>query len=173
VVFREIADEETSSGLDVMARIIDTALQGHSRTPIASGSGTHGFYLGDYGVVFFTQANFGNLLNIEFFESGGSIESIERRIIELQTDSRKRRENWNVEYEKFKQRLGEVLVDYGHTLRQLKPDDHILISAELDDPPEDGPHQLVCRVKKQHIDAFNSRRISREQLTKLISYMEF
>ncbi|MGH7454520.1 MAG: hypothetical protein ACRENG_24415, partial [bacterium] len=71
------------------------------------------------------------------------------------------------------QQLGEVIADYGHTLRQLRPQDSIVITADLESAPEDGPQFLVCRVKKQQVDAFNARRISREQLLKQIAFLEY
>lgn len=176
VALQEMAGEEKRSEIDIMAGIIDAALQRRSGEPFFRGTESRGIYLDDYGVIFFTNAAFGQSFSFQFFDRPGeseAAESIRRHLIELETASKRRRENWHAEYKKFKHQLGEMIADYGHTLRQLKPQDHIAISADLVNVLEEGPHHLVCSVKKQHVDAFNSRRISREQLIKQISYMEY
>lgn len=176
VAFRDLDPEAISSEIDIMARIIDTALQGRSREPMIRSSESRGIYLDDYGVIFFTNAIFGHELTFQVWENAGkreSAESIQRRIAELQTASTRRRADWAAGYKKFKQQLGEVIADYGHTLRQINPQDHIVITANLENAPEEEPGYLVCRVKKQNVDAFNARRISREQLLKQIAFMEY
>ncbi|MDZ7343199.1 MAG: hypothetical protein ONA90_01660 [candidate division KSB1 bacterium] len=176
VVWRDVAREEGKSEIEIMARIIDAYLQPRAATPTFYGQESRGLYLDGYGAVFFSQATFGRSFVFQFFDQPGgreTEESIQRHLIELESASQRRRENWHNEYKKFKQQLGELIADYGHTLRQLKPQDYIAICAELYNPPEEGPNHLVCSIKKQHVDAFNARRISREQLIKLISYMEY
>jgi len=176
VVFKNIETEASNSEIDIMARIIDTALQGRSREPAFHTDHSRGIYLDDFGAIFFTNATFGrdfHLKALQDLERRALEESIQKRVIELQNASEQRRESWATQYKKFKQQLSEVIADYGHTLRQLKPQDNIVITADLDDAPEDGPGYLVCRIKKQHIDAFNAGRLSREQMLKLISYAEY
>lgn len=125
---------------------------------------------------FFTEVTIGHDFGMQIFEDmskPASQESIERRLLDLQEASQQRRENWTAGFKKFKQQLGEVIADYGHTLRQLRPQDSIVITADLESAPEDAPQFLVCRVKKQQVDAFNARRISREQLLQQIAYLEY
>jgi superfamily II RNA helicase len=100
-------------------------------------------------------------------------ESLQRRLTSLQKASEERRENWLAQYKKFKQRLAEVMADYSHTLRQLKPQDNIVVTVDLDYALDDGPQYFVCRVKKQQVDAFNARRLTREQFMKQIAFMEY
>jgi hypothetical protein len=176
VAFRDLDPAASSSEIDIMARIIDTALQGHSREPMLRSSQSRGIYLDDYGAIFFTNATFGQELALQVWEDAGKYEAAEdlqRRIRELQTASTRRRADWVAGYKKFKQQLGEVIADYGHTLRQIKPQNNIVITANLENAPEEEPNYLVCRVKKQNVDAFNARRISREQLLKQIAFMEY
>jgi hypothetical protein len=176
LVFQNVEPEITSSEVDIMARIIDTALQGRARQSMFQSSNSRGIYLEDYGVIFFTNVTIGNEFSMRIFEDMSkptAQESIERRLLDLQEASQQRRENWVAGFKKFKQQLGEVIADYGHTLRQLRPQDSIVITADLESAPEDAPQFLVCRVKKQQVDAFNARRISREQLLKQIAFMEY
>jgi hypothetical protein len=65
------------------------------------------------------------------------------------------------------------MTDYGHTLRRLQGDEWIIVAADLQDAPENGPRQLVCRVRKNAVDAYNKRSISREQLFNKIDFLEF
>ncbi|MCI0692620.1 hypothetical protein L0337_11535 [candidate division KSB1 bacterium] len=176
VAFQNVEPEVASSEVDIMARIIDTALQGRARQSMFHSSNSRGIYLEDYGVIFFTNVAIGHEFSMQIWEDLGkraAPESIERRLLELQEASQQRRENWSVGFKKFKQQLGEVIADYGHTLRQLRPQDSIVITADLESAPEDAPQFLVCRVKKQQVDAFNARRISREQLLRQIAFMEY
>jgi hypothetical protein len=177
VAFRDLDPAASRSEIDIMARIIDTALQGRSREPRLRSSESRGLYLEDYGAIFFTNAAFGQDFVFHSWENAGSPqaaeENLQRRIRELQTASSRRRADWAAGYNKFKQQLGEVIADYGHTLRQIKPQDHIVITANLENAPEEEPDYLICRVKKQNVDAFNARRISREQLLKQIAFMEY
>ncbi|MGH7598783.1 MAG: hypothetical protein ACREOI_20715, partial [bacterium] len=176
IVFQNVEPEVASSEVDIMARIIDTALQGRARQPMFHSSNSRGIYLEDYGVIFFTDVAIGHEFSIRMFEDmskPAAQENLERRLLALQDASQQRRENWTVGFKKFKQQLGEVIADYGHTLRQLRPQDSIVITADLESAPEDAPQFLVCRVKKQQVDAFNARRISREQLLRQIAFMEY
>ncbi len=176
IVFQNVEPEVTSSEVDIMARIIDTALQGRARQSMFHSSNSRGIFLEDYGVIFFTNVTIGHEFSIRMFEDmskRAAQENLERRLLELQEASQQRRENWSMGFKKFKQQLGEVIADYGHTLRQLRPQDSIVITADLESAPEDAPQFLVCRVKKQQVDAFNARRISREQLLRQIAYMEY
>ena len=192
LVFKNIETASANSEIDIMARIIDTALAGtsassvesRSREPRFHGNNARGIYLDDFGVVFFTDAAFGHDISIRILQdiekrTAENIskriaeESLEHRLLEMQKAMEEKHEDWRTGYRKFKQQLGDVIADYGHTLRRLKPQDHIVITANLDNAPDDGPNYLVCRIKKQNVDAFNARRISREQLMKLISYMEY
>ncbi|MDZ7359162.1 MAG: hypothetical protein ONB46_00335 [candidate division KSB1 bacterium] len=176
LIFKDIATEPTDSEIDIMARIIDTAWGGRSRQAGFHSNHSRGIYLDDFGVIFFTQASFGHDFSLRIWqdvETRSVEESLQRRILALQNASEQRRENWAAQYKKFKQQLAEVIADYGHTLRQLKPQDNIVITADLDNAMDGSPAYLVCRVKKQHVEAFNARRISREQLMKLVSYAEY
>jgi hypothetical protein len=176
LVFQNVDPEAASSEIDIMARIIDTALQGRARQSMFHSSNSRGIHLDDYGVIFFTNVAIGQDFSIRILEDFGkraTQESIERRLVDLQTASRQRQEDWLAEFKKFKLQLSEVIADYGHTLRQLRPQDNIVITADLESAPENAPQFLVCRVKKQQVDAFNARRISREQLLKQIAFMEY
>jgi len=178
LVFKNIETEAASSEIDIMARIIDTALQGRAREQAFHTNNSRGIYLDDFGVVFFINANFGHEAHVVNLwkaaeEQRALEEGLQKRVLDLQKATEQRRENWAAQYKKFKQQLTEVIADYGHTLRQLEPQDNIVITADLDGAPEEGPGYFVCRVKKQHVEALNARRISREQLLKMISYAEY
>jgi hypothetical protein len=176
LIFKNLETEASNSEIDIMARIIDTALQGRTREQAFQTDHSRGIYLDDFGAIFFTNATFGRELQMKIFQDMARREleeSLNKRVTELQNASEQRRESWATQYKKFKQQLSEVLADYGHTLRRLKPQDNIVITADLDNAPDEGRSYLICRIKKQHLDAFNAGRISREQMLKLISYTEY
>jgi hypothetical protein len=182
VAFREIETESTNSEIAIMAGIIDDALQGQGREMAIRSSKARGVYLDGFGAVFFVDATFGHEFAIQILQDyekrvaedmARANESLQRRLMGLQKASEERRENWMTQYKKFKQRLGEVIADYSHTLRQLKPQDNIAVTVDLDNTLDDGPQYFVCRVKKQHVDAFNARRLTREQFMKQMAFTEY
>jgi hypothetical protein len=182
VAFGEIDTESTNSEIAAMAGIIDDALQMNSRETAIRSSNSRGVYLEDFGAVFFVDANFGHEFAIQILQDyekrvaedmARVNEGLQRRLMGLQKATEERHENWMTQYKKFKQRLGEVIADYSHTLRQLKPQDNIVVTVDLDNMLGDGPQYLVCRVKKQHVDAFNARRLTREQFMKQMAFTEY
>lgn len=187
IVFKNIDAEAANADIDIMAGIIDRAFQTRRRADddmLLRTSNTHGIYLDDFGALFFTDATYTRDMSIqilqtyerqaaEYYERAKQ-ESLERRLTSLQKASEQRREDWRVGYKKFKQQLGDLIADYGHTLRQLNPQDNIVITANLDNAGSgEGPAYLVCRIKKQQVDAFNARRITRAQLLNMIAYNEY
>lgn len=187
IVFKDIDTEAANADIDIMAGIIDRAFQTRRRTNddvLLRTSNTHGIYLDDFGAIFFTEATYTRDMNVqilqtyerqaaEYYERAKQ-QSLEHRLTTLQKASEQRRESWWAGYKKFKQQLGDLIVDYGHTLRQLNPQDNIVITANLDNAGSgEGPDYLVCRIKKQQVEAFNARRITREQLLNMIVYNEY
>ncbi len=151
-------------------------------------------YLENYGVVFFTSARLGRSFDEEFWqewgppaeESPAAFEEfrtaaqvmaelkrrMERHAQRMQGLVAERRQSWLAEYSRLRARLAETLADQSSALPQLKPQEWLVIAADLPDAPPDAPSQLICRLRKQDADDFTARKISREQLLKKIAYSE-
>jgi hypothetical protein len=179
LLYRESSGSEEDADLEVMARIIDAALRGKSKTPgMLLEAETRPIYLDGVGAMFLLRASVGapnvfQILEAPRAPDGDELLDIERQVIALQSASKRAKSDWKTEYGKFRSRLAEIIADYGHTLRRLQRDEWVVIAADLRDAPEGGPQELVCRAKKQDIDAYNSRSISRDQLINRIDYFEY
>lgn len=176
--YREVRGSEKDTDLEVMARIVDTALRGNRQRYGRLDAETQPFYMEGLGALFLLRATFGSQSIFEIMKAPpapntNELKDLERRVIELQTASQRTKSNWKTEYNNLRNRLAEIIADYGHTLRRLQRDEWIVFAADLRDAPEGSPRELVCRVQKQAVDAYNSRSISRDQLIKKIDYFEY
>ena len=112
--------------IDIMSGILDKALGGNGNNLFSRSAKTTGIYQADLGAVFFIdRKSSDNLVWIDKDEPGTPNS-----------------------YETFKNALIETVADYGHTLRDLKPDEHIVIQADLSD--EHSIHGLVRVVTQTH-----------------------
>jgi len=174
--YREIPGGDEDSDLDVMARIVDTALRGKNQRLTQFDAETRPIYLEGLGALFLLRTSLGDHSSL-FLRTPtpdtDELLDIERKVIELQTASKRARGTWKTKYDNLRTRLAEIIADYGHTLRRLQRDEWIIVAADLRDAPENSPRELACRVQKNAIDAYNNRSISREQLIKKIEYLEY
>lgn len=151
-------------------------------------------YLENYGVVVFANAHLGRSFDDDFWQDFGppaeeppaAFEEfktaaqvmaelkrrMERHAQRMQGLVAERRQSWLAEYSRLRARLAETLADQSSALPQLKPQEWLVIAADLPDAPPDAPNQLICRLRKQDADDFAVRKISREQLLKKIAYSE-
>lgn len=151
-------------------------------------------YLENYGVVVFANAHLGRSFDDDFWQDFGppaeeppaAFEEfktaaqvmaelkrrMERHAQRMQGLVAERRQSWLAEYSRLRARLAETLADQSSALPQLKPQEWLVIAADLPDAPPDAPSQLICRLRKQDADDFTARKISREQLLKKIAYSE-
>jgi hypothetical protein len=174
--YSELPDSDDSSELEVMARIVDTALRGKNQPVGVVHAETEPIYLEGLGALFLLRTNLGDRNMSLFLQPSPDVremQDIERRLVELQAASKRAQGTWKSKYAGLRGRLGEILADYGHTLRRIRGDEWIIVAADLQDAPEGSPRELVCRVQKNAIDAYNNRSLSREQLLKKIDYLEF
>lgn len=174
--YRELPGGDEDSDLDVMARIVDTALRGKNQRMTEFDAETRPIYLEGLGALFLLRTSLGD--HSSWFlrtptPDANEMLDIERKVVELQAASKRAQGTWKTKYDNLRTRLAEIVADYGHTLRRLQRDEWIIIAADLRDAPEDSPRELVCRVQKNAIDAYNNRSISREQLIKKIEYLEY
>jgi len=176
--FREVKEDEKDTDLEVMARIFDTALRGSRKSPRQINIETQPIYLEGLGALFLLRAGFEGPSIFELMEATpapdvNERQDIERHVIELKSASKRAKSDWKTEYKNLRNRFAEIIADYGHTLRKLQGNDWIVIATSLRGAPEDGPREMICRVQKQHIDAYNNRSISRDHLIKKIDYFEY
>jgi len=178
--YRELTPGEEDTDLEVMARIVDTALGGKNQGIPRFEGDTRPVYLEGVGALFLLRTRLTDPTSAWFFKTSPKVTSdieelqtMERHVAELAEASKRAQSTWQTRYDDLRTRLAEIIADYGHTLRRLQGNEWIIVAADLQDAPETGPRELVCRVQKNAIDAYNNRTISREQLLRKINYLEY
>ncbi len=168
---------DDNADIEIMSGILDKL------TGNRAGS-AHGFYVQDYGAIFFAEANFAYNGSYSFSRtSRGEAEAIsttpsdahrhiEEALRTARTVEQERVRTWQEDYRRFRTKIAEALADYGHTLRTLKSDDWLVVTTDFRFAPPEQPRGLVCQVKKQQIEAYSGGKISREQLLKSVVYFE-
>ena len=148
-------DESLAKKIQIMAGILDQTIGTQRRHlgPFRETSPT-GVYLEGAGALFFAKPS--REVDVYFFSSGET---------KKEDDGAK----------KLKDDLVEVIADYGHTLRSMKPTEHIAIQV---DPireafwKEGKKSGLLIKVQKKDIDAYNKGKVGLGVLKKRIQVDE-
>lgn len=175
---RFVRPQEHDSDIEIMSGIWDKITAARNGT-------AHGLYLEDYGAIFFTEADLVRDSGYPLWKERKRVaetapepvraeayRQIEEALREARSVDAAREKSWQEEYKKFKTKIAETFADYGHTLRNVKPDDWIVVTTDFHYAPVSQPQSLVGQIKKQQIDLYSSGKISREQLLKSVSYFE-
>lgn len=152
IAFRELApDAESARRIDIMAGILDRALsRGADRRRLLH-MNTAGIYLEDLGAIFFTRP--ASTVRVRFFRAGEETE--------------------DTGADRLKADLVEIVADYGHTLRILKPAEYIVVQVDLSAGPgvSQGMSRMTVKARKQDVDAYNQRKIGLDEFKKRIEIL--
>lgn len=170
---RTIKLVEENADVEIMSGILDKLTGNRS-------GAAHGFYVQDYGVIFFAEANFAPTTAQRFWSTQrrekettpAAYNELEDALREARTVEQERAKNWQEDYKKFRAKIAEAFADYGHTLRTLKPEDWLVVTTDFRFAPEEQPRGLVCQIKKRELEAYGAGKITREQLLKAVAYFE-
>ena len=169
---RHASAATSDAGIQELAGTLENALPGETQN-------TEGVYVEGYGALLFTEASFSDLWLDEWLEQQGPAERGDGHEFEAYSVMLKkfeeavqdRRVRWRKEYQNYKRRLVEVIGEHGSRIN-VKPQDWVVIRADLLNPPAGEPRQLVCRVKKQDLQNFQTNKLSKQELLKRFAYFE-
>lgn len=86
-------------------------------------------------------------------------ENMEREKAELEKDNKEKK----IEMEKFEKQIKENLIQYGRTLRSLKPDEFLALNIKFKSwSDENTPQNMLFTIKKSVLEAYDKREISLE-----------
>lgn len=178
VTFRERnQDDDVKRNLDIMAEIMETALSKKYHNDFGAENLSQGIHLEGLGVLFFMKG----ILNhsvvaspIDFYVDE-YLKSQEVKIV------RKEREEKSMKMlrellDEFKTVLVEVVGDYGHTLRSLKPTDYVVITVDFDDfwsLGDYGLNHFVMKAQKRDLDKYNRGEIKLAEFRKKVEFLEY
>ena len=167
--------------IDMLAGMLETELD------LPRGT-AEGIDIENYGAVLFTRADFNAAFPRRMWNWGmappasnipagqgsnvSTPKTIEDYLRATERANRQRAQNWQAEYEQFKEKLLSAVAEGGQRLGYLRAQDRVVVVADLPNAPEKQPHQFVCAVKKQHLEEYQDRKISQEQLRKAMTLYE-
>lgn len=153
--------------IEIMSRIFDTALRNNKKCSMSLQGSTWGEYITDFGILFMLKAS--NGLKVDKYHFTGD---------NFQTSGAKSTRRMKKPAEKtahilqIKTALGELLADYGHTLRHIKPNEWVGVTVELDNFDK-RDSSLFLKVKSSVIQNFHHNRISRKAFINKVLFSEY
>lgn len=169
---RQASAAGDDAGFQELTRTLESVLPGEIQN-------TEGVYVEGYGALMFTEASFGDLWMDEWLEQqkpaargdGHEFETYSVMMKRLEEAAQDRRLRWRTEYQNYKDRLVEVIGDHGGRL-DVKPQEWVVVRADLLNPPAGEPRQLVCRVRKQDLQNYQTNKLSKQELLKRFASFE-
>ena len=161
-VFPPRPRERIRRDIDVMANIMDAALEQKYQAFFDSPGKTRGIYMDGLGAVFFLQNSGSDSADNDALHV---IEEL--RTHKNYTFSTRNSDAWKdaqskESWENFETALLEVVGDYSHTLRPLQPTESVVVAIDLDGKRggySGSPQRFLLKVKKQDLDAYNRGQI--------------
>ncbi len=185
----ELADSRRKRrDLRVFTGILNSALRGNAMHTFSLDNDMDYIYVPKYGALFFGQAKYVGGDNFGVFFESNFGEIFDHNGIKLsmgkdkETRTDKERKIWAVSsiadsssarkkreaFETFEKDIIETLVDYGRTLRELKPDEHIIVALKIRQPEKGVPERAVYRLKAKDLQRYDRGDIKRQELIRRI-----
>ncbi|MFQ5639848.1 MAG: hypothetical protein ACE5IR_17860 [bacterium] len=167
--------------IHIMANILNTALNYEHRSGLRSSSRNRGIYLDGLGALFLLKSQLvdvGAAYDLEITDALAR-EEFEKYVTSGSKVRKRRKRNTGEKVEKslsgLKDDLIELVGDYGHTLRQLKQTEHVVITVDFRSRwrrYSKIPNQLILKVQKQDLDKYDRGTFTLAQLRKQVEFQE-
>ncbi|MFQ5603087.1 MAG: hypothetical protein ACE5HS_07440 [bacterium] len=178
IVFRErTQNEKMRKNIDIMANIMNTALHKKYHKNFSSDGKTHGIYLEGLGVLFFMNGkidwnNRRILLEsyIENYQKGHEVQITRKK------RERESKKKFRETIDAYKDAVIEVVGNYGHTLRTLKPTENVIVAVHIGDYlsySDDFPNRFIVKINKSDLDKYNRGKIKFASFKKKVEFIEY
>ncbi len=154
--------------ISILGNVIKTSLE-HVDEPKAFGlaSDIKGVHFKGYGVLFITNINWGFAEMRPLIFDDQHQEQIALSIASSERD--KSAKNRDIDLKHFEQKLVRSISNYGHTLRNMQPDEWVELAVSFKGAPVMEKYsKSIIKVKKKSIDDFYRDRITFDQFQKLV-----
>ena len=152
VVREHKPDDSRMKKIQILSVILDNSLKRTDQLVPNFGTRTLSMYYEGLGAVFFMNAGHGYWEIHPLTTKQGAAE-VETR-------------------ERFREKLIEVVGDYGYTLRTLGPEDYMVVDVRFPAGWESNPG-LVLKVRKKDVDAFSREEMDFEEFRRKVEILEF
>jgi len=156
--------------LQIMNNIFSVALQQNREAELVVANDISSIYLQNFGALF--VLNFQRNFKTKFLQAQDDYENLLSVISEEEEHFEKK---GKVLIEDLKTNVIEVLADYGHNLKQLKNEEWIGVSVDLNQisRTESEPTALFIKVRKNDAIAVNQTKIDRNEFKKRVIITSF
>ena len=167
IVHRDIIKQSDKHDLEIMATVFNEVIQERQNQPFLHfNSGTRATYLDGFGALFFLPVtNFNNTQMLtKLLNHNNNIVSIALNGEKVDT-----REKADKKIIALQNEMLEILGQYGHTLKQVKNEEQVLLAVELKNQFNIGnnkPSKFFIRVRKKDLDKFGRDEIKLDQIRK-------
>ena len=179
---KRLDNKRRNRNIDIMANILNTALNRKHGDEFRTTSKNRGVYLDGLGALFFMRGElFGkrDVATYEFYLSKYLREKEEIRVKGAKTETKTKspEERIKESIKGFKDELIELVGDYGHTLRTLKPTEYVVVNINFRDNWSahflESPQQMILKVKKQDLDRYDRGDLTLAAFRKKVEIQEY
>ena len=179
---KRLDSKQKNRNIDIMANILNTALNRKHRGEFRMDSKNRGIYLDGLGALFFIRGYLlgeRDVITYEYYLGKYLKEQEEMQAsrVKTTTKSKKPEERIKESIKGFKDELVELVGDYGHTLRTLKPTEYVVVNINFRDNWRahflESPQQVILKVRKQDLDRYDRGDLTLAALRKKVEIQEY
>lgn len=179
---KRLDSKQKNRNIDIMANILNTALNRKHRGEFRMDSKNRGIYLDGLGALFFIRGYLlgeRDVITYEYYLGKYLKEQEEMQAsrVKTTTKSKKPEERIKESIKEFKDELVELVGDYGHTLRTLKPTEYVVVNINFRDNWRahflESPQQVILKVRKQDLDRYDRGELTLAALRKKVEIQEY
>ena len=179
---KRLDSKQKNRNIDIMANILNTALNRKHRGEFRMDGKNRGIYLDGLGALFFIRGYLlgeRDVITYEYYLGKYLKEQEEMQAsrVKTTTKSKKPEERIKESIKGFKDELVELVGDYGHTLRTLKPTEYVVVNINFKDNWRahflESPQQVILKVRKQDLDRYDRGELTLAALRKKVEIQEY
>jgi len=179
---KRLDSKQKNRNIDIMANILNTALNRKHRGEFRMDSKNRGIYLDGLGALFFIRGYLlgeRDVITYEYYLGKylKEQEGMQASRVKTTTKSKKPEERIKESIKGFKDELVELVGDYGHTLRTLKPTEYVVVNINFKDNWRahflESPQQVILKVRKQDLDRYDRGDLTLAALRKKVEIQEY
>lgn len=182
LVFKKRLDSSRNNkNIEIMANILSTALNRKYHQDFSSEGKNRGIYVSGLGALFFMRGQLfreREMIEYTFYLEKYLKEQEEIREVAVAPKPTKTppADKLRETLDNFKNELIELIGDYGHTLRTIKPSEHVVISIDFNDRLHFNlktPTHIILKVRKEELDKYDRGDLSLAALRKKVEVQEY
>lgn len=179
---KRLNSKQKNRNIDIMANILNTALNRKHGDEFRRDSKNRGIYLDGLGALFFMRGRLlgeRDVARYEYYLSKyyGEREEIRAKGAKAETKTKSPEERMKESIKGFKDELIELVGDYGHTLRTLKPTEYVVVNINFKNNWGarflESPQQVILKVRKQDLDRYDRGDLTLTAFRKKVEIQEY